>query len=62
MLINMLANQNMEYLLDSPTIATNNSQTAIDKFLTKRLGLEIISVECIITCLSDQDIMTVKRS
>lgn len=55
MLSNVLASQNMEYLIDFLTRVTNNSQTAIDSFLIKRLHLELISVEGIITCLSDHD-------
>lgn len=51
----MLANYNMEYLLHFPTRVTNNSETAMDNSLAQTLFLEIISVEGIITCLSNYD-------
>uniref|UniRef100_A0A1B6MTI7 Reverse transcriptase domain-containing protein n=1 Tax=Graphocephala atropunctata TaxID=36148 RepID=A0A1B6MTI7_9HEMI len=62
MLRNMLASQNMEYLINFPTRVTNNSTTAIDNFLIQKSYLEIISVEGIITCLSDHDGQMLKIS
>lgn len=55
MLKNTLKCHNMRYLVNFPTRVTENSETAIDNFIIKNLNSSILSVEGIITCLSDHD-------
>lgn len=59
----MLASQNMEYLIDFPKIVTSNSPTAIDR-LIKWLNLKLILVEAflIMMCLSDHDSQTLTNN
>lgn len=51
----MLRSQNMRYLVDFPTRVTENSETAIDNFVVKNIGTVNITIEGLITSLSDHD-------
>lgn len=51
----VLKSHNMRYLVTFPTRIAETSSTAIDNFLIKNLGSNIINIEGLITSLSDHD-------
>lgn len=52
---NVLKSHNMRYLVTFPTRITEHSKSAIDNFLITNTDIYNISIEGIVTCLSDHD-------
>lgn len=55
MLKNILKSHNMRYLVNFATRVTNNTKSAIDNFFVKNIPNNSISVDGIVTLLSDHD-------
>lgn len=51
----MLKTHNMNYLVGFPNRIKEGSETAIDNLVVKNIDGNSISVEALITCLSDHD-------